>query len=86
MRPNQKVARCECEHDDHFANALGDPPLSVTRKLVGHAYGIDFPRRHIVGIQTPFGAFHVCPACRETCLAEYADDGENVFAQVPDHA
>lgn len=78
----EPTKRCECEHADHFpqyesadATNLHDSPVRVV--ILGHAYGVDFPRRHIHAVRTPYGVFNVCPACAQTCYAEYTDDAEN---------
>lgn len=73
------MLRCECEHADHFPTypeatrvlrkELGE---GVKPELRGHAYGVEFPEQHIEPVKTPFGTFAACPACRETCLADYA--------------
>lgn len=68
--PPAHTRRCECEHQDHFVKPI--PGLGEVRyELVGHAYGIDFDAKHIEHVHTPFGTFAVCPACRETCMADY---------------
>lgn len=68
-RRHGPTMRCECEHEKHFKEQAERQGTTLPCSA-GHAYGVDFPQRHIEPVRTVYGTFALCPACRETCHAD----------------
>jgi hypothetical protein len=68
------VRACQCEHHSHFETKTSDP-MQQSRYYGGHrdstvhTYGA--PARELQPVKTPFGTFHVCQTCADTCYREY---------------
>jgi hypothetical protein len=58
---------CECEHHSHFDAEIETHDPSQRSPV--HTYGA--PARELQAVKTPFGTFHMCQTCADTCYREY---------------
>jgi hypothetical protein len=66
--------RCMCENAVHFPEMTMMDVVDGTQprgKLRAHSYGVEFYEHHISLVKTHWGTFAACPACVQTCLADY---------------